>query len=105
MAGNRFNSAAIDDCDSKRRPLRREGPTLVHVVVAAVAFLAVGVLVVLGLLGDEGVAGEKECGDGGGVGQSGTGDLGGVDDAGFDEVFILVGQSVEAVVAFALDDP
>src|SRR5262245_51237945 len=77
------------------------GLLLVHIVVAAVAgFLAV--LFVFGLLGDEGIAGEKEGGDAGGVGQGGAGDLGGVDDTGFDQVFVLVGEGVIAVIAFEL---
>src|SRR5262245_18257714 len=77
---------------------------LVHVVVAAVAFFAVGVLVVLGLLGDEGVTGLQQRRDRGGVGQGSAGYLRRIDDAGFDEVFVLVGESVEALIAFALDD-
>src|SRR4051812_35122376 len=95
-----------DIADSKRSTRGASGPllkqSLVHVVVAAVAFLG-AVLVVFGLLGDEGVARQQQSCDARCVGQGGAGDLRGVNDAGFDEVFVLVGEGVEALVALALD--
>src|SRR6478736_1610366 len=86
---NRGNNASpplhLRTAGSRYCPVDRDqrSRVLVHVVVAAVAGFLAAVLVVLGLLGDEGVAGEEKRGDGGGVGQSRAGDLGGVDDAGF----------------------
>ena len=57
-------------------------------------------LVLLGLFGDQGVAGQQQCGDAGGVLQCGAGDLRGIDHAGLDHVFVDVGRGVIAHCAF-----
>ena len=50
-------------------------------------------------LADEGLGGEQQRGDRGRVLQRGADDLGRVDDAGLDQVLVLVGLGVEALVA------
>src|SRR5688572_218200 len=65
----------------------------IHVVVAAVA-AAAGGLLVLGHVGDQGVGGQQQGADARGVLQGRAGDLGRVDDAGLDQVGVLVLQRV-----------
>ncbi len=55
-------------------------------------------------VGDQTFGGEEEAGDGGGVLESAAGHLGWIDDACLDEVFILGGGDVVAVVAGAFLD-
>ena len=80
------------------------GYPLIHVIHAAVAVAAAALLVLLRGFGDQGVAGQQQRRDAGRVLQGGAGDLGRVDDAGLDQVFVLVGRGVVAVVAFAFGD-
>ena len=53
---------------------------------------------------DEAFGGEEEAGDGGRVLEGATGHLGRVNDARFDEVLILTGGHIVALVAFAFLD-
>src|SRR5712691_6648081 len=68
---------------------------LVNVLIVA----ATALLVVLRLLGDQGIAGEEQRRDRGGVLQRRSRDLGGVDDAALHEVFELARLGVVPLVA------
>ena len=69
-------------------------------VAAAALFVVLG----LGGIGDERLGGEHDGGDRGGMRQRADHDLGGVDDAALDEVAVVAGAGVEALVALQLGD-
>ena len=69
-------------------------PQSIHILIASRRHGRA--LVLFGLFGNQGIAGQQQSGYAGGVLQRGAGDFGGIDYAGLDHVFVDAGGGVVA---------